>query len=75
MSDRAPFSAFRVDLGDLHDRTMPGEEPRDRPADAVAPAGDDRDLAIEEPAVVGDRGDAAWGLGGHAVILQPALCW
>ena len=59
----------RVDLGDLDERAVLGEQPRDRAADAGTAAGDHRDLAVEELAPVVDRGD----ISGTLTVMDSSL--
>ena len=63
--------AVGVDLGDLDHGAVLGEQPGDGAADAVATAGDDGDLALEQALVVGDRGDVG-GFLGHGRTLSIA---
>ena len=51
------LGAFPVDLGDLDECAMLGEESGDAGADAVATARDDRDSSVEEPIPVVDTRD------------------
>ena len=53
-----PVRALLVDLGDLDECAVLGEQTGDARADAVASAGDHRDPSIEEPVPVVDRWDA-----------------
>ena len=55
--------ASPIDLGDFDERPVLGEQPGDARADAVAPARDDRDAAVEQPVPVVDRRDAV--VSGH----------
>jgi hypothetical protein len=49
------LSPLGIDLGDLDQRTVLGEQPGDRAADPVTAAGDHGDLAVQHPVPVGDR--------------------
>ena len=57
------LGALGIDLGDLDEGAVLGEEAGDGAADAVAAAGDDGDLAVEQALLVGDRGDVGRFLG------------
>ena len=57
MSATDRVGPFGVDLGDLDERAVLGEQPGDGAADAVAAAGDDGDLAVEQPVPVVDGRD------------------
>lgn len=62
VTDRA--CEFPVDLGDLDERPVRCEQPRDAGADARAPAGDHRNPSLEEAVPVVNRRDAVTGHSG-----------
>ena len=53
-----PICAPLIELGDLDERPVLGEQPGDAGADAVAAAGDHGDASVEKPVPVADAWDA-----------------
>ncbi len=61
--------ALPIDLGDLDERAVLGEQPGDARADAVAAAGDHRDPAVEQPVPVVDGRDAVVRRAGPSYLV------
>ena len=60
-----PICAPLIELGDLDERPVLGEQPGDAGADAVAAAGDHGDASVKKPVPVADAWDAV--VSRHAV--------